>query len=280
MGVVVPAQIFDGRSNREELGVHVKIALCQFTAGKDKAENLVRILGWIEEAANGGADLVIFPEYAMFMSEESTPEIRAQAEPLDGGFVTALTEAAKERGVYVICNVFEESDEDRPFNTSVVIDDSGALLGSYRKVHLYDAFHYEESANLLKSDSRDPLVVPIHGFNVGIMICYDLRFPEWARAYIDQGADLLVYSSGWPPGPRKEDHWTTMLRSRAIENTSYVAGVVQGPPLAIGTTLLVDPFGGIDGELTNEDGLLIREIFPERVQRVRELNPSLKNRVF
>lgn len=258
----------------------MRIALCQFTAGIDKAENLEGLLGRIEEAASQNADLIVFPEYAMYMPEESTPEIRDQAEPLDGPFVTALAEAAKRHGMHVICNVFERSDESRPFNTSVVLDDEGMLIGSYRKVHLYDAFNYRESTNLKESDKPVPLVLPIHGFNVGVLICYDLRFPEWARAYIDQGADLLVYSSGWPIGPRKDDHWNTMIRSRAIENTSYVAGVVQGPPLAIGSTILVDPFGGVDGELTNEDGLLVRDISPERVRRVRELNPSLENRVF
>lgn len=258
----------------------MRIALCQFTAGIDKAKNLEGVLGWIDEAASQNVDLIVFPEYAMYMTEEATSELRDQAEDLDGPFVTALAEAARRHGMHVICNVFEKSDEGRPFNTSVVLDDQGALIGSYRKVHLYDAFHYKESTHLRESDKPMPLVLPIHGFNVGILICYDLRFPEWARAYIDQGADLLVYSAGWPVGPRKEDHWNTMIRSRAIENTSYVAGVVQGPPIAIGSTLLVDPLGGIEGELTNEDGLLVRDITPERVQRVRELNPSLKNRVF
>lgn len=216
----------------------------------------------------------------MYMPAESSLAIREQAEPLDGPFVTAVSEAARRHRLHVICNVFECSEQDRPYNTSVVIDDEGALIGSYRKVHLYDAFNYQESANLAPSDEPRPLVLPIHGFQVGVLICYDVRFPEWARAYIDEGANLLVYSAGWPVGPRKDDHWNTMIRSRAIENTSYVAGVVQGPPLAIGSTILVDPLGGIEGELTNEDGLIVRDISPERVERVRELNPSLKNRVF
>ncbi|WP_053385138.1 carbon-nitrogen hydrolase family protein [Leucobacter celer] len=257
----------------------MRIALCQFTAGTDKAANLRGILDRVDEAASQQVDLLIFPEYVMYMSDESSAAIRDQAESLDGPFVTALRNAAQRHAMHLICNVFESSHESRPFNTSVVIDDSGELIGSYRKAHLYDAFAYRESANVRAASHPEPLVLAIHGFKVGVMICYDLRFPEWARANVDRGADLLVYSAGWPPGPRKEDHWTTMLRSRAIENTSYVAGVVQGPPLAIGTTLLVDPLGGIEGELTNEDGLLIRDISPERVRRVRELNPSLQNRL-
>lgn len=162
----------------------------------------------------------------------------------------------------------------------MAIDATGEVVGTYRKVHLYDAFGYQESTNLLASDTPEPLVVQIGVFNVGVLICYDLRFPEWARAYIDRGAGLLVYSAGWPPGPRKEDHWKTMLRSRAIENTSYVAGLVQGPPLTTGGSMLIDPMGGITGELTVEDGLIVRDISPDHVTRVRELNPSLANRVF
>ncbi|MGI8393128.1 carbon-nitrogen hydrolase family protein [Leucobacter sp. W1038] len=258
----------------------MRIALCQFTAGTDKADNLARILAWVREAASQQAELLILPEYAMYMPEESTPAIREAAENLDGEFVTALRDAAREHGIAIICNVFETSHESRPFNTSVVIDSAGEVIGTYRKVHLYDAFGYQESANLLASDAPDPLVVQIGGFNVGVLICYDLRFPEWARAYIDRGADLLVYSAGWPPGPRKEDHWKTMLRSRAIENTSYVAGVVQGPPLATGGSMLIDPMGGITGELTLEDGLIVRDISADHVTRVRRLNPSLANRVF
>lgn len=257
----------------------MRIALCQFTAGQDKAKNLAGILQWVEKASAAGAELVVLPEYAMYMPEESSSQIRQEAESISGEFVTALSNSARENGISLICNVFERSEEDRPYNTSVVIDSSGELIGTYRKVHLYDAFGYQESANLLSSKTPEPLVVSIGGFQVGVLICYDLRFPEWARAYIDRGADLLVYSAGWPPGHRKEDHWYTMLRSRAIENTSYVAGVVQGPPLATGGTVLVDPMGGIEGELTNEDGLIIRDIYPERVERVRELNPSLANRV-
>lgn len=257
----------------------MRIALCQFTAGTDKSENLRGLLRWVDEASNQQADLLIFPEYTMYMSASSTSEIRQQAEPLDGPFVSTLAEAAKRAGLHLIVNVFERSEAERPFNTSVVINDSGAIIGSYRKVHLYDAFQYQESAHLRPAEAPVPLVIPVHGFNVGVLICYDLRFPEWSRAYVDAGADLLVYSAGWPVGPRKDDHWNTMIRSRAIENTSYVAGVVQGPPLAIGSTVLVDPMGGIEGELTDEDGLIVRDISPKRVQRVRELNPSLQNRV-
>ncbi len=258
----------------------MRISLCQFTAGTNKAENLARIIEWVRVAAAQEAELLILPEYAMFMPPESTPAIREVAEPLDGDFVSALREAAAEHRIAIICNIFETSHESRPFNTSVAIDATGEVLGRYRKVHLYDAFGYQESANLLAADSPKPLVVSIGGFNVGVLICYDLRFPEWARAYIDHGADLLVYSAGWPPGPRKEDHWKTMLRSRAIENTCYVAGVVQGPPLATGGSILIDPMGGITGELTNEDNLILRDISPDHVKRVRELNPSLANRVF
>lgn len=257
----------------------MKIALCQFTSGLDKAANLAAVLDWTHRASDGGADLIVLPEYVMYHANGSETPMDGIAEPLDGPFVSALAEVAAQRGIWVICNVFEESDDHRPFNTSIVLDRTGRLVGSYRKAHLYDAFGFAESDYIRPTDSPCPLVVSIEGFSVGVLICYDLRFPEFARANVDAGADLLVYSAGWPIGPRKDDHWNVMLRSRAIENTCFVAGVVQGPPLATGGTLLVDPMGAIEGELADEDGLIVRNIDPARVSRVRSVNPSLTHRV-
>lgn len=258
----------------------MRIALCQFSAGQDKSDNLDRIRHWIEAAAGEQADFIAFPEYAMFMPQPGEAGLLGEhAESLDGEFVSSLSRYAKENSIAVLCNVFERRENELPFNTSVVLDRRGDLLGRYRKAHLYDAFGYRESADLTAPTSPKPLVVSIEGFEVGVLICYDLRFPEWARLYVDQGADVLIYSAGWPPGPRKDDHWNVMLRSRAIENTCYVAGVVQGPPLATGGTLLIDPMGGVEGELTDEDGLILRNISLDRVSHVRTLNPSLKNRV-
>lgn len=258
----------------------MKLALAQFTAGVDKAKNLEGIIHWIKAAAAQNVELIMFPEYAMYSPDESTPQIREEAEPLDGPFVSAIQAEAKKHNIHVVCNFFETSDSSRPYNTSFAIDNQGEIMGTYRKVHMYNAFGYSESDNLRASDDPQPLIITVGDINVGVLICYDLRFPEWARAYIDRGADLLLYSAGWPVGPRKEDHWKTMLRSRAIENTAYVAGVVQGPPIAIGGTILVDPMGHIEGELSDQDGLIIREISKSRVEHIRRVNPSLQNRVF
>src|SRR5699024_7040716 len=126
----------------------------------------------------------------MYTSLEPSLEILEQAETLDGEFVTALRKTARDNSIYVVSNVFELSGTDRPFNTSVVITDEGELHGFYRKVHMYDAFNYCESEHLSESDDPQPLIFSLGGFNIGVQICYDLRFPEWARTYVDQGANV------------------------------------------------------------------------------------------
>ena len=114
--------------------------------------------------------------------------------------------------------MFEVSDDpDRPYNTLVVVDRDG-LRASYRKIHLYDSFGYKESDRLL-AGPVEPVLVDVGGFRVGLMTCYDLRFPELARELVSRGAELLVVPSAWVAGPAKVDHWRTLATARAIENT-------------------------------------------------------------
>ncbi|WP_349826880.1 carbon-nitrogen hydrolase family protein [Brevibacterium litoralis] len=261
----------------------MKISLVQQSSHEDAADNLSLALAAIARAAQEGADLVVLPEAVMYHSAD-TSTIAAQAQPLDGAFVTALAEAAAAHGVWVISNVYEKVEgaadggDVRPYNTNVVLDRSGALVATYRKVHLYDAFGYKESDYVRPTAEIDPLVVEIEGVKVGVSICYDLRFPEWARTLVDAGAQVLLYNSAWVSGPRKEDHWNVLARARAIENTVFTAALTQGPPLATGGSVIVDPTGAIVGELGATDGILTRDVSVDAVEAARVTNPTLANR--
>ena len=112
---------------------------------------------------------------------------------------------AAERGTTVLAGMFEQGDDPaRPVNTLVL---RGAAEADYRKIHLYDSFGYRES-DRIAAGPRTPVTADLAGFRLGLMTCYDLRFPELARALVDSGAEVLVVPAAWVAGPRKVDHWT------------------------------------------------------------------------
>jgi predicted amidohydrolase len=113
---------------------------------------------------------------------------------------------------------------------------------------------------------------------VGLMTCYDLRFPELARRLVDGGAELILVPAAWVAGPRKVDHWTTLLRARAIENTVYVVGVGQPAPRYAGHSMVVGPLGDVVVEAGDDAEILTAELDPAAVAEARRTNPSLANR--
>ena len=176
----------------------------------------------VAEAAAGGARLAVLPEAT---SVRFGRDALAAAEPLDGPFVTGLAEAAREHGVAVLAGVFEPAGDGRVYNTTVAIDEQGRIAGTYRKIHLFDSFGARESQFVAPGDT--PVVVELAGLRIGLITCYDLRFPELPRALSRAGAELLVVPSAWVAGPRKVHHWRTLVTARAIENVAYVAAVCQ-----------------------------------------------------
>jgi deaminated glutathione amidase len=169
--------------------------------------------------------------------------------------------------------------DDRAINAVVAVDASGHLAGVYRKVHLYDAFGQRESDRLAPGPAdAPPTVLTVGGLRFGVMTCYDLRFPESARRLVDAGADVLVVPAAWAAGELKADHWRTLARARAIENTSVVLAVGQAGKGVTGRSLLVGPDGQVGLELDDRAGLRTADIDPEALVAARRTNPSLTNR--
>lgn len=258
----------------------MRIAACQIISGTDKAVNLRQIEQLAGEAAAEGADLAIFPEFAMYAVPALSSEFLTQAETLDGAFVGELKRIASEHGIAIVAGMHEAIDgEDRAYNTLVAVDAEGRILGAYRKQHLYDAFGYRESDFICPGPLEAPVTIEVSGVTAGLLTCYDLRFPEAARTHADAGVHVLLFPAAWVPGPRKEDHWKTLARARAIENTIYVAAISQGPPkVGTGGSLIIDPFGLVLGELGEANGVAVARIDPARIEQVRAVNPSLANR--
>src|SRR5215469_750161 len=202
----------------------MRVALGQLPISPDPAVNLGRVREALTGAASRGADLAVFPEatLARFGSD-----LRAAAEPLDGPFGRGLADAARGTGVALVAGVFEPAPDGRVYNTVVAYDGAGALVAAYRKIHLFDSLGERKSA--MVAPGSTPVVIDLAGIRTGIMTCYDVRFPELARALVARGAELIVIPAAWAAGLFKEEHWVTLVRARAIENTVWVAAACQVP---------------------------------------------------
>ncbi|MFD1858451.1 carbon-nitrogen hydrolase family protein [Aeromicrobium camelliae] len=256
----------------------MRIALVQFASDVDAAANRRTIATALEDVDGGSVDLVVLPEAAMHDFGSPDHDLAAAAEPLDGPFVTFLAEHARRLGATIVAGMFERTD-GLPYNTLVVLSPEGSLVATYRKIHLYDSFGYRESERLRPGEIA-PATFTVGDTSVGLMTCYDLRFPELARSLMEgtPTPDVLLVPAAWVAGERKLDHWRTLLSARAVENTVYVAAAAQGGDRYTGHSLVVDPWGSIVDEAHDADAVVRADLDPQVVARSREVNPSLANR--
>ena len=222
-------------------------------------------------------DLIVFPEYCMGYPTEglSRKFVEELAEPANGKFVTAAAEACKQSAVSVVLPIFEK-DNAFVYNTAIVIR-QGEVLGGYRKIHLFDALGYRES-DMFRAGST-PVIFEVGGMKLGLVICYDIRFPELIRAEVNAGATAVIAPSGWVTGPLKEEQWQSLLMARAQENTSYMIGVGNANRAFIGRSVVIDPLGVKMMDLGQGDRVAFCELDDDRVSRARETLPVLKQAV-
>jgi len=258
----------------------MKVAIVQFKASTNKETNLKKILNYISKAAQNKATLVAFPEFMMFYTDSSqTPkQLASLAETISGNFVTTIANTAKENHIQVIGSFYEKSTKkDRVYDTSFVIDKSGKVISTYRKIHLYDALGFRESDKMI-SGSKIAKPVKTSVGKVGLMICYDLRFPEMSRSLAVAGSEVLVVPSAWVKGDMKEDHWLTINKTRAIENGCYVIAPDQVGNIYCGRSIVVEPYGKILLDMKKRQGIGYVNIELKKIKQVRKVLPLLKNR--
>jgi predicted amidohydrolase len=260
----------------------MRVALCQIPVSSRPAVNFKRVRLALAQAADSGADLAVFPEGTQIRFGS---DLRAAAEPLDGPFCSGLAEAAKQTGVALVAGVFEPAPDGRVYNTAVGYDGAGQLVASYRKLHLFDAYGQRESDHVAPGSA--PVICTLAGVRTGLEICYDVRFGELSRALAAGGASLIVLPAAWAAGLFKEDHWVTLVRARAIENTVWVAAVGQVPDpdepftraaTGVGRSMLVDPLGVVRADLGPGPGVVVAEVDTDLIGTVRAQVPSLDNR--
>jgi predicted amidohydrolase len=256
----------------------MRIAVGQLAAGMSKPANLEKITRLAAQAADAGARLVVFPEGAMCDFGEKADDLHAVAEPLDGRFVTTLSEIAARHRMTVVAGMFETIPGDRHiYNTAVVVDPAKGLAGTFHKRHLFDAFGELESEKFRAGDA-DPLQVEVEGFRAAVVICYDMRFASYIERAADQGADLLLAPAAWVAGPLKEEHLSVVSRARALDNTMYVAVGGHSGVAYTGRSAIVDPLGAQIAGLGDGEGVAVADISHERIKDARTRLPVLAQR--
>lgn len=260
-----------------------RIALVQMKSSLNKEQNLAYSLELINEAAKDRARLICFPEFQMAYSPpKQKPEaLHNIAEKIDGNFVSTLSYSAKQNKINVIATIYEISNTNKQnhkvFDTAIIINDLGKLKSVYRKVHLYDALGFKESKKLVAGSIIERPTRTSVG-NLGLLICYDMRFPEISRILTVNGASILASPSAWVAGFMKLEHWEIMVKARAIENGVYLIAPNQVGNIYCGHSMVIDPFGSTLVDMGNREGIEIIDIDCSRIDTIRRTLPLLMNR--
>jgi predicted amidohydrolase len=254
-----------------------RIALAQVSASEKKGENLERGVALIHDAAKAGADMLVLPElFMMYAPLDELPATLVQAaEEVDGPFVKTLALEAKKKRIHIVVGILEKSElKGKVHNTVVMVGPDGKVMSTHRKLQLFDSFGYKESSRFAPAADVEGAFKTRLG-KVGLMTCYELRFPEIARILALQGAELIVVPTAWLGGRMKEEHLHVLAKARALENTVFVAVASQTGRIFTGRSLVVDPFGVTICDAGEEETLVTAEIDLDRVKRVRKSLPSL-----
>jgi predicted amidohydrolase len=254
----------------------------QLNSNGDKARNLAAAERLVRAAAADGAELVALPEKWNLLA--AGEEMAAGAEALDGPSLGAARSWARELGIHLLAGSVAERGEEKAFNTSVLVGPDGGDLAVYRKIHMFDVeaggVEYRESDHEQPGD--EIVLAPVDGVELGLTVCYDLRFPELYRILAVRGARLIAVPSAFTAATGR-DHWQVLLRARAIENQAFLVApnqVGEAPPHynSYGRSAIVDPWGVVLATAPDEECFVAAELDLAAQERVREQLPSLANR--
>ena len=274
----------------------MKVAAIQMVSGIRLEANLARAYVLLVEAARGGAELAVLPEYFCLLGQHDTDKLAIQERLGVGPIQTFLADTARQLGLWIVGGTLPLSapagsdDGDRVFNSTLVYSPQGECVVRYDKIHLFrfdnGRERYDESRALLPGS--EPVTFELlsrdgHRWRLGLSICYDLRFPELYRAYAQAGVDLLLVPSAFTH-TTGQAHWEVLLRSRAIENLAFVLAAAQGGlhengRRTWGHSMLIDPWGHVLARQAQDEAVVAAEISASQLQQCRLQLPALEHRV-
>jgi predicted amidohydrolase len=263
----------------------LRAAAVQLTATPDKASNLQTADRLVRRAAADGARLVVLPEKWSVLGRGD--DLRAGAEPLDGPAVTWARDAARELGIDLVAGSVSErvEGEEKLRNTSLHIGPDGEIKAVYRKVHMFDvevdgtvyreSEHEEPGDDVVLSETAD-------GTDLGLTVCYDVRFPELYRILAIRGAQIITIPAAFTV-PTTRDHWEVLVRARAIEDQCFVIAAnqvgehVEGLRSG-GRSMIVDPWGLVLAQAADSETVITADLDLDAQESMRARLPSLANR--
>jgi predicted amidohydrolase len=262
----------------------MRAAAVQLNSQEDKQRNLEVAERLVRAAARDGAELVCLPEkWNLLGGSEALVE---GAEPLDGPSLSAARVWARDLRIHLVAGSIAERVEghDRLFNTSVLIGPQGDDVATYRKIHMFDVevggVTYRESDH--EEGGEEIVSAPLGELELGLSVCYDLRFPELYRILAVRGARIITVPSAFTQATGR-DHWEVLLRARAIENQAFMVAADQfgeAPPHynSYGRSAIVDPWGVVLAMAPDEECFVAADLDIEAQERIREKLPALANR--
>ncbi|WP_313131541.1 carbon-nitrogen hydrolase family protein [Anaerocolumna sp.] len=260
----------------------MKISLIQMEVVTFPTDNLVKIKTLLSQAKESGTDVVVLPEMCCCSYENEAFTRYAMSE--NDLFIVQLAELAKEFNLFLVAGSIPEKVQERIYNTSFVFDPQGRMIARHRKVHLFDVSiengqYFKESDTFCAGDSAT--VFDTKWGKIGLMICYDIRFPEFFRL-MGENVKLVIIPASFnmTTGPQ---HWELLFRARALDNQVYMAGCASAANLqssyrSWGHSIITDPWGDVLGQLDEKEGILTRKLDLQYVDKIRKELPLLCHR--
>jgi len=265
-----------------------KVAAVQMASGPNATANLIEAERLISVAAKAGAGLVVLPENFAFMGKQDKDQLHLAEPDGQGQLQDFLAKTANRCGVWIVGGTIplQSADPGRVRSASLIYNAQGDRVARFDKSHLFDVVlpdadeRYQESATIEPGD-QSPVVDTPFG-RLGVLICYELRFPETARRMIDSGLELLAVPAAFTALTGKA-HWEILVRARAIENLAYVIAAAQGGyhlsgRETYGHSMIVDPWGNVLAQVARGVGHICCTLDRDRQASIRRTFPVLEHR--
>ena len=271
-----------------------RIAVIQMTSTSDKLRNRSKCQSLLEKAKSYGAQAAFLPEAFDFIGESAQQTVELAESSLNDGTISFYQSLAAKLNMSLSLGGFHEAlkNNQKLSNTHIFISSKGQIIGRYAKAHLFDVEIPERGIRLKESDYVQagrkiagpvPLLEEQDQFQVGLAICYDLRFPQLAMALCQRGANILTFPSAFTVATGSAGHWSTLLKARAIENQCYVVAAAQtgrhNPKRSsYGHACVIDPWGTVIAECPEGEEMVVAELSLDKIEDVKKNMPVDRHR--